>query len=95
MTGKSAPQIAINWCLCKEGVVAIPKGNSEDHILENCAAAGWRLTAEQIALLDMRIRYRRRGRIDTLVRRYMPRNLSGAAMRAVNLLPASLRRRVH
>jgi diketogulonate reductase-like aldo/keto reductase len=92
--GKSPAQIAINWCLCKEGVVAIPKGNSEEHILDNCAASGWRLSAEDISSLDAAIQYRRRGRFDTLVRRWMPRQLKPLAVRALNFLPRGLRRRL-
>lgn len=92
--GKSPAQIAINWCLCKEGVVAIPKGNSEAHILENCAASGWRLSAEHLSLLDAAIQYRRRGRFDTLVRQWMPRQLGPLALRALNSLPRGLRRRL-
>jgi diketogulonate reductase-like aldo/keto reductase len=94
MTGRSPAQIVLNWCLCKEGVVVIPKGNSEEHILDNCGAAGWRLSADQIALLDARIRFRRRNRFDMLARQYTPRRLQALALRAVHLLPQSLRRRV-
>ena len=94
MIGKSPAQIAINWVLCKEGVVAIPKGNSEEHILDNCAASGWRLSAEHINLLDAAMQYRHRGRFDTLVRRWMPYQLRPLALRALNCLPRGLRRRV-
>jgi len=94
MTGRSPAQIVLNWCLCKEGVVAIPKGNSEEHILDNCAATGWRLSAQQIALLDSRIRYRRRNRLDMLARQYTPRSLQSLASRAVHFLPRGLRRRI-
>jgi len=93
-TGKSPAQIAINWCLCHDGVFAIPKGNSEQHILENCAASDWRLTAEQVALLDAAIQYRRRSRLDAMVRQLMPNSLQKAALRAVKVLPAGLRRRI-
>jgi diketogulonate reductase-like aldo/keto reductase len=92
--GKSPAQIALNWCLCKEGVVAIPKGNSEEHILENCTASDWRLSAEQIGLLDATIQYRRRGRFDALMRRWTPRALRPVALRALHYLPQGLRRRV-
>ena len=34
-TGRSPAQIVINWCLRQDGVVAIPKGGSQEHILEN------------------------------------------------------------
>lgn len=94
-TGRSVAQIALNWCLCRDGVVVIPKGNSEEHILDNCGAAGWRLTPEQLARLDARIRYRHRNRFDELVRRYTPNALRGAAVQAIRLLPAGLRRRVN
>jgi diketogulonate reductase-like aldo/keto reductase len=94
MTGRSPVQIVINWCLCKDGVVAIPKGNSAEHILENCAASDWRLSAEQVSLLDSKIQYRRRSALDMLVRRYTPRPLRSFALRSVNLLPRGLRRRV-
>jgi diketogulonate reductase-like aldo/keto reductase len=91
--GKSVGQIAINWCLCREGVVAIPKGNSAEHIRENCAASGWRLDAEQLRLLDTAIQYRQRGRFDMLVRRWMPPQLAPLAKRALAALPRGLRRR--
>jgi len=94
MTGKSPAQIVINWCLGKDGVVAIPKGNSTEHILDNCAASDWRLSPEQLALLDSRIQYRRRSRFDVLVRQWMPGPLQSFAVRAVNALPRGLRRRV-
>ena len=92
--GKSPAQIAINWCLCKEGVVAIPKGNSEEHILDNCAASDSRLSAEQLCSLDAAIQYRHRGRFDTLVRRWIPRQLGPLAVRALNSLPGGIRRRL-
>ncbi len=92
--GKSPAQIAINWCLCHEGVVAIPKGNSAEHILDNCAAAGWRLSTKQLSSLDAAIQYRQRGRFDTLVRRYMPQSLQTLAVRTLNALPRGLRRRL-
>ena len=94
VTGKSPAQIIINWCLCKDGVVAIPKGNSTEHILDNCGASDWRLSQEQLALLDSRIQYRRRSRFDMLVRQWMPGPLRSLAVRAVKALPLGLRRRV-
>lgn len=94
MTGKSAAQIVINWCVCKDGVVAIPKGNSTEHILDNCGASGWRLSSDQLALLDSRIEYRRRSRFDMLVRRWMPGSLQSLAVRTLNTLPKTVRRRL-
>lgn len=92
-TGKTAAQIAINWCLCQEGVFAIPKANSVEHILENCAASDWRLTGEQLGRLDARIQHRRRNRLDQMLRQWMPGPLQRMAKSAVGHLPRSLRRR--
>jgi len=93
-TGRSAAQIAINWCLCQDGVVAIPKGNSEAHIIENCGASGWRLTTEQKSMLDSRIKYRTRGRFDEFVRRITPGPVRSFALRTIALMPPGLRRRI-
>jgi diketogulonate reductase-like aldo/keto reductase len=93
-TGKSAAQIIINWCLCKEGVFAIPKGNSTEHVLENCGASDWRLSPEQLSLLDKNIQYRERRRFDMLVRRYAPKTLMAVAQKVRKHLPRGLRRRL-
>jgi diketogulonate reductase-like aldo/keto reductase len=93
VTGRTMAQVAINWCLCTDGVVAIPKGNSTAHVVENCGASGWRLTAEQRRLLDRSIRWRRRGRMETLVRGVLPPPLKRAVRDIVQRLPRSLRRR--
>lgn len=94
MTGRSPAQVVLNWCLCKDGVVVIPKGNSEEHILDNCSASSWRLNAEQMSMLDG-LKYRRRGRLDMLLRRWTPRALRPFALRAVGFLPRGWRRRVN
>jgi diketogulonate reductase-like aldo/keto reductase len=94
MTGKSPAQIVLNWCLCKERVVVIPKGNSSEHILENCAASDWRLSAEQLGWLDAHIRFRHRNAWDKLVRRYMPSPLHRIALQVMNYLPRAVRRRL-
>lgn len=93
-TGRSPAQIVINWCLCKDGVSAIPKGSSEQHVLDNCGASGWRLTAEQIGLLDANIRYRHRNRFDALVRSALPGPLQSFALASLERLPKWLRRRL-
>lgn len=93
-TGKSPAQIILNWCLCREGVVVIPKGNSQDHILENCAASDWRLTPEQVMRLDSEIFHRHRNRFDMWVRKATPHRLPNMALSAIERLPASLRRRI-
>lgn len=93
-TGRTPAQIVINWCLCKDGVVAIPKGGSAAHIVENCGASGWRLTAEQIKMLDARIQYRHRNWFDQFVRQKIPRPIQDVAKQAVRYLPRSIRRRL-
>ena len=92
--GKSPAQVALNWCLSKAPVVVIPAGNSDQHVLENCGASDWRLSPEQVALLDAKIQFRDRSRLDALVRKYMPRSLEKLAIRARNSLPKGLRRRL-
>lgn len=92
-TGKSAAQIVLNWCLCKDGVVAIPMSNTQDHLLEDCAASDWRLSAEQLHQLDSRILYRHRNRLDAFLRDAMPHSLQAAALRIAAWLPPGVRRR--
>jgi len=67
--GKTRAQVALNWCLAKEGVVTIPKANTIEHVAENCGASGWRLTAEQVQELSDGIRYQRRGTLEIALRR--------------------------
>ena len=93
LTGKTIAQVAINWCLCKDGVVAIPRGNSTAHVVENCGASSWRLTAEQLQFLDRSIRWRRRGRMETFLRSVLPPPMKEAVGDLVQMLPQSLRRR--
>lgn len=51
-TGKTEAQVALNWCLCRENVVCIPKSDSVSRTVENCGASGWRLSADQAARLE-------------------------------------------
>jgi aryl-alcohol dehydrogenase-like predicted oxidoreductase len=50
--GKTPAQVALNWLLCKRGVVAIPKALDAHHLLENLGAVGWRLKPEHISQLE-------------------------------------------
>jgi diketogulonate reductase-like aldo/keto reductase len=62
LVGKTEAQVGLNWCLRHESVVVIPKAASVDHGIENCGASGWRLSPQQIKLLDLNIGFRcRRG----------------------------------
>ncbi len=52
-TGKSVPQIAINWLLQRPTVSSVILGaRNEEQLRQNLGSIGWNLTAEQIAKLD-------------------------------------------
>jgi aryl-alcohol dehydrogenase-like predicted oxidoreductase len=52
-TGKTAPQIAINWLLQRPTVSSVIIGaRNEEQLRQNLGAIGWSLTPEQIAKLD-------------------------------------------
>lgn len=52
-TGKSVPQIALNWLLQRPTVASVIIGaRNEEQLRQNLAATGWTLTPEQIARLD-------------------------------------------
>jgi diketogulonate reductase-like aldo/keto reductase len=68
-TGKSEAQVALNWCISKLNVIAIPKASTVEHVQEDCGASGWQLSSEQLRLLDQGIGFARRGRVEALARR--------------------------
>lgn len=45
---KSATQVALNWIITKEHVIAIPKALNPDHLRENAEAAGWHLSKKDV-----------------------------------------------
>ena len=52
-TGKSVPQIALNWLLQRPSVATVVIGaRNEEQLKANLGAVGWQLTSEQIARLD-------------------------------------------
>ena len=51
-TGKTMAQVALNWCIVKPGVIAIPKTDKVERVVEACAASGWKLSPQQIAALE-------------------------------------------
>jgi aryl-alcohol dehydrogenase-like predicted oxidoreductase len=52
-TGKTVPQIALNWLLQRPTVASVIIGaRNEDQLRQNLGAVGWNLTAEQVAKLD-------------------------------------------
>jgi aryl-alcohol dehydrogenase-like predicted oxidoreductase len=52
-TGKSVPQIALNWLLQRPSVATVVIGaRNEEQLRQNLGAVGWNLSVEQVAKLD-------------------------------------------
>jgi aryl-alcohol dehydrogenase-like predicted oxidoreductase len=52
-TGKTVPQVALNWLLQRPTVSTVLIGaRNEEQLRDNLGAIGWQLSAEQVALLD-------------------------------------------
>jgi aryl-alcohol dehydrogenase-like predicted oxidoreductase len=52
-TGKTVPQIALNWLLQRPTISTVIVGaRNEEQLRQNLESVGWNLTAEQIARLD-------------------------------------------
>jgi aryl-alcohol dehydrogenase-like predicted oxidoreductase len=52
-TGKTVPQVALNWLLQRPTVANVIIGaRNEEQLKQNLGAVGWDLTAEQVARLD-------------------------------------------
>ena len=52
-TGKTVPQIALNWLLQRPTVANVIIGaRNEEQLKQNLGAVGWNLTTEQVAKLD-------------------------------------------
>jgi aryl-alcohol dehydrogenase-like predicted oxidoreductase len=52
-TGKSVPQVALNWLLQRPSISTVIFGaRNEEQLRQNLGAAGWNLSAEQVAKLD-------------------------------------------
>jgi aryl-alcohol dehydrogenase-like predicted oxidoreductase len=52
-TGKSVPQVALNWLLQRPTVSSVIIGaRNEEQLRQNLGSVGWTLTAEQVARLD-------------------------------------------
>ncbi len=50
--GKTAVQVALNWLICIDPVVPIPKAGKIEHIEEDAGVIGWRLSREDWASLN-------------------------------------------
>ena len=52
-TGKTVPQIALNWLLGRPSIATVIVGaRNEEQLRQNLGAVGWKLTAEQVKKLD-------------------------------------------
>ncbi len=52
-TGKTVPQVALNWLLQRPTVATLVIGaRNEEQLVQNIGAVGWNLTKEQVAKLD-------------------------------------------
>ena len=52
-TGKTVPQIALNWLLQRPSVATVIIGaRNEEQLRQNIAATGWNLTPAQVSMLD-------------------------------------------
>jgi aryl-alcohol dehydrogenase-like predicted oxidoreductase len=52
-TGKTVPQVALNWLLQRPTVSSVIVGaRNEEQLKANLGAVGWNLAAEQVARLD-------------------------------------------
>ena len=52
-TGKSVPQVALNWLLRRPTVSTVIIGaRNEEQLRQNLAAEGWKLSTAQIAKLE-------------------------------------------
>jgi aryl-alcohol dehydrogenase-like predicted oxidoreductase len=52
-TGRTIPQVALNWLLQRPTVSSVIIGaRNEEQLVQNIGAVGWQLTPEQIAALD-------------------------------------------
>jgi diketogulonate reductase-like aldo/keto reductase len=49
--GKTRAQVALNWLIAQENVVAIPKSSNPVHLLDMMGALGWRLSVEDSLVL--------------------------------------------
>ena len=51
---KTRAQISLNFLTKEDNVIAIPKSDKEEHVRENCGASDWRLSKDDIELMNTR-----------------------------------------
>jgi diketogulonate reductase-like aldo/keto reductase len=67
--GKTEAQVALNWVISHDGVIALSKGSTVARVQENCGAYGWRLPPDALNLLNTKIGFQRRTAIEAGLRR--------------------------
>ena len=50
--GKTSRQVALNFLTRRNSLFAIPKASRVEHVRENSGGAGWKLTVEDLKLID-------------------------------------------
>ncbi len=50
--GKTPHQVALNFLTRRESLFAIPKASTIEHVRENVAGTGWKLTEDDLKLID-------------------------------------------
>ena len=53
---KTATQVALNWLIVKEKVIAIPKAVDLSHLEQNAGAMGWRLSEDDVERISSHFR---------------------------------------
>lgn len=66
---RTTAQVALNWCIAKQGIVTIPKANRPEHVRENCAASDFQLSDEELQLLNEKISFHKRSSLEIALRR--------------------------
>jgi len=70
---RTAAQVALRWLVQQDGVVAIPKSTSRDHLQQNLEAFEFSLTDDEMARIHERsggVGVRLRNRLPSLMRRF-------------------------
>ena len=57
--GKTPSQVALNWLITQQNVLAIPGAKNEAQALQNAGALGWSLSPEEVGELDQITLHRR------------------------------------
>jgi diketogulonate reductase-like aldo/keto reductase len=67
--GKTEAQVALNWVISHERVIALTRASTVERIVENCGASGWQIPENLVRLLETKMKYRSRGALEFSLRR--------------------------